>query len=62
VQQSNTAAVPAVEFIRGPQAARFLNICYAHFRTLQVPFVQLGRAKVYSIESLRKFMAARESK
>jgi hypothetical protein len=55
-------APTAVEFLRGKSAARFLNISYAHFRTLSVPCVQLGRAKVYSIKTLREFMRQRERK
>jgi hypothetical protein len=58
-------AAPAVEFLRGPAAARFLNISYAHLRALlkkgKGPAeVRLGRAKVYSVDSLRRFMRERE--
>jgi hypothetical protein len=54
------AAPTAVEFLRCKSAAQFLNISYAHFRTLDIPYVQLGRAKVYSVQTLREFMRQRE--
>jgi hypothetical protein len=54
------AAPTAVEYLRGKSAAQFLNISYAHFRSLDIPYIQLGRAKVYAIETLREFMKERE--
>ena len=62
----NTAPpAPAPEFLRGPDSARFLGVSYSHFRALVrkgegPPSVPLGRAKLFSVHSLREFMRARE--
>jgi predicted DNA-binding transcriptional regulator AlpA len=62
----HTAPMPAVEFLRGPAAAKFLNISYAHFRLLLKKGkgpkqVALGsHAKLYAVESLRRFMNEQE--
>jgi len=63
MQEHSATAVPVVvEYLRPPEAARFIHVSYAHFRTLKVPCVQLGRAKVYAVETLREFMRQREAK
>ena len=61
------ATQPAVqpEFVRAPGAARFLNVSYSHFRSLirkgeGPPAIHLGRTKLFAVETLRKFMAAKE--
>lgn len=54
-------APTAVEYLRCKDAAKFLNVSYAYFRTLGIPAIKLGlRGKAYSVSTLRAWMAARE--
>jgi hypothetical protein len=53
----STAPAPVAEFLRGPEAARFLGVSFAHFRKLHAPSVKLGRSRIYSVESLRAFFS-----
>lgn len=52
------------EFLRGPEAARYLSVTYSHLRALVhkgqgPPSAKIGRAVVYPISGLRDFVAAR---
>lgn len=66
MQQPQAVSAPSpAEYVNGRDAAKILNVSDSHFRTLlrkgQGPrFVQLGRARRFSVLSLRQYMQERE--
>lgn len=64
MQQTAAPTVPA-EFLRLHDTAAFLGISSAHLQALlrrgeAPPSTRLGRARLFSVETLRTFMRERE--
>ena len=66
MQQHDAASTGnAPEYVNGRDAAQILNVSYSHFRQLlrtgQGPrHIQLGRARRFSVATLREYMQERE--
>lgn len=65
--QSEAAPNAPAEFLRPRAAAVYLGVSYAHLRSLirkgqAPPSTRLGRARLFSVHTLREFMKTREAK
>jgi predicted DNA-binding transcriptional regulator AlpA len=63
--QQTAAPIAQAEYLRLRDAAPFLGISPAHLQTLlrrgeAPPSTRLGRARLFSVQTLREFMRVRE--